>query len=359
MRIDTNQPKSFDEKFRRIEDQIQNGAALTRQLLGYAREGKYAVTVFDLNGLVEDTLNVVRRTNKNILVNPLLCGDEAFIRADQGQIELVLLNLFLNAVDAMPNGGELTVTTALINAQGQGKKIEAPQKDRHVELTITDTGTGMDKATLDRIFEPFFTTKEIGRGTGLGLASVYGIIQNHFGDITVQSAPGQGTTFTLILPNAAAPDIQCDTEKEDNALNIESKKVLLVDDEPSILKYSHELIASLGVSVISTQDTDEAISLYRDQWKEIDIVVLDIVMPKMDGMQLFRKMEKINPNIRAIVTTGYALDRRISELLASGKHNFLKKPYNRDDMAEAIADLSGASSKMPNAASAQALLYRL
>jgi PAS domain S-box-containing protein len=339
MRIDTTQSQALDEKFRRIEDQIQNGAALTRQLLGYAREGKYAVTVFDLNGLVEGALHVVKRTNKSIVVKPLLCENEAFIKADQGQIELVLLNLLLNAVDAMPNGGELTVATAIRNAQNQEKMIGAPQNGHLVELTIKDTGTGMDKETLDRIFEPFFTTKEIGRGTGLGLASVYGVIQNHFGDITVQSDPGQGTTFTLVLPNAPAPDNQFDFKNEDKDLNIKSIKVLLVDDEPLILKYSHELIASLGVSVISTQDTDEAISLYIDQWKNIDIVVLDIVMPKMDGMLLFREMKKINPDIRAIVTTGYALDSRISELLASGRHNLLKKPYTRDDIAEAIAGL--------------------
>jgi PAS domain S-box-containing protein len=339
MRIDTTQSQALDEKFRRIEDQIQNGAALTRQLLGYAREGKYAVTVFDLNGLVEGALHVVKRTNKSIVVKPLLCENEAFIKADQGQIELVLLNLLLNAVDAMPNGGELTVATAIRNAQNQEKMIGASQNGHLVELTIKDTGTGMDKETLDRIFEPFFTTKEIGRGTGLGLASVYGVIQNHFGDITVQSDPGQGTTFTLVLPNAPAPDNQFDFKNEDKDLNIKSIKVLLVDDEPLILKYSHELIASLGVSVISTQDTDEAISLYIDQWKNIDIVVLDIVMPKMDGMLLFREMKKINPDIRAIVTTGYALDSRISELLASGRHNLLKKPYTRDDIAEAIAGL--------------------
>jgi PAS domain S-box-containing protein len=355
MQIDMPQSQSFDEKFRRIEDQIRSGAALTRQLLGYAREGKYAVTVFDLNELVKETLNVVRRTNKNIVVQPLLCEKEACIRADQGQIELVLLNLFINAVDAMPNGGELTVTTVLATPRGRGVTLKPPPNGHFVEVTIKDTGTGMDKKTLDRIFEPFFTTKEIGRGTGLGLASVYGIVQNHFGNINVQSEPDQGTTFTLILPSVAAPENQCTTEANVQPMNTENKKVLLVDDEPQILQYTCEMIASLGVSVISTQHSDEAIDLYQDQWKEIDIVVLDIVMPKMDGMELLKAMEKINPKIRAIVTTGYALESRISKLLASGQHQFLKKPYTRDDMAKAIAELACTPSKRTNAVKASAV----
>ena len=355
MRLEAGHSQSFDEKFKRIEDQIQNGASLTRQLLGYARKGKYAVTVFDLNKLVEDALNVVRRTNKSIIVQLRLDEASTFIRADQGQIELVLLNLFVNAIDAMPHGGELRVTTAL-KIPTHPDNPGAPSKIGHtVEVTVEDTGAGMDKATLDQIFEPFFTTKEVGRGTGLGLASVYGVIQNHCGHIDVKSEPNQGSAFTVRLPAAVAPKNQCRNDEAPAYLPKEGVKILLVDDESLILKYSHEMIASLGISVVSTTDSEEAISLYRDQWEDLDLVVLDMVMPKMDGMQLFSALHEINPNVRVIVTTGYSMDSRISELIACGHHAFLKKPYTRDDLAKSISRLIGTQPRLPKAEKVRAI----
>ncbi|MGD8835864.1 MAG: PAS domain S-box protein, partial [Desulfobacteraceae bacterium] len=355
LRLELGHCTSFDEKFKRIEDQIHSGASLTHQLLGYARKGKYAVTVFDLNKLVEGTLNVVRRTNKNIIIRLRLDEASTFIRADQGQIELVLLNLFLNAVDAMPHGGKLMVSTAL-KIQSLPDNPAAHLKSGHcVEVTVEDTGTGMDKSTLDQIFEPFFTTKEVGRGTGLGLASVYGVIQNHCGHIDVRSEPNIGSTFTVRFPAAAAPENRRLSDKNPARLPSGDVKILLVDDEPLILKYSHEMIASLGISVISTTDPEEAVSLYRDQWDCLDLVVLDMVMPKMDGMQLFVALYEINPNVRAIVTSGYSMDSRISELMDCGHHDFLKKPYTLDDLAKSISGLIGTHPRLPRAKNIKAV----
>jgi PAS domain S-box-containing protein len=348
MRLEAGQSQSITEKVQRVEDQIQIGASLTRQLLGYARKGKYTVTVFDLNVLIKGTLNVIVRTNKKIVVKQRLSEQPIFIRADQGQMELALLNIVLNAVDAMPNGGELRVTSRLEYAHFSKDSVnKVPKRRQNVKVEITDTGVGMDKPTLNRIFEPFFTTKKMGQGTGLGLASVYGVIQNHSGYIEVQSELNQGSTFTLTLPAAAEPENRYPVTQDPIALPEGSAKILLVDDEPLILKYCHEMIVSLGFSVISTQKADEALKIYKNLWKEIDLVILDMVMPIMDGMQLFAALQKINPHVQAILATGYAIDDRISNLISTGRHDYLKKPYNRNDLAKTIGGLLGYKSQMP------------
>ena len=339
MRLESGHSPSFQEKIRRIEDQIQNGASLTRQLLGYARKGKYALTVFDLNDLVQETLNVVKRTNKGVLINKDLSEQPANLRADQGQMELMLLNLFINAVDAMPEGGELSVTTSLVN--GNHSPVAHPEihQDAFIELKVSDTGIGMDEATRARIFEPFFTTKEMGRGTGLGLASVYGVIKNHGGLIEVHSSPGSGSTFSIILPAAQREVRTCTASKDVVPLPVGGGKILLVDDEPLILKYCHEMISSLGYSVVAAQDAEEAIRIYRDQGDDIDVAILDLVMPKMGGLQLLEELKAINPQVRAIISTGFALDKRITEVIADGCYPCLKKPYTRDELAGTIAQV--------------------
>jgi two-component system cell cycle sensor histidine kinase/response regulator CckA len=345
MRLETANVPALREKFRRIEDQIQNGASLTRQLLGYARKGKYALTVFDLNVLIQETLTVVNRTNKGVVIQQQLSDQPAYLRADQGQIELVLLNLFINAVDAMPDGGELTVISKVTTNAHRPTDVINLKNDTSIEMAIRDTGIGMDRATQDRIFEPFFTTKEMGRGTGLGLASVYGVIKNHGGSIQVKSAPGKGSTFTLILPAAHSPAPNCTIVKERTELPAGGGTVLLVDDEPLILKYCHEMIKSLGFSVISTQEAEEAIRIYQDHNQHIDMVILDMIMPKMGGLQLLEALQAINPDIRVIITTGYAMDSRISKIIACGRHQCLKKPFTSDQLSNAIANLMSHKSE--------------
>jgi PAS domain S-box-containing protein len=337
MRLETANSSSLHEKIRRIEDQIQNGASLTRQMLGYARKGKYALTVFDLNNLVQETLHVVKRTNKGIVVHQELSEQSANLRADQGQIELVLLNLFINAVDAMPEGGELTVSTRLMDDPREPKGPIPPVQGSWIELSVRDTGIGMDQATQKRIFEPFFTTKEMGRGTGLGLASVYGVIKNHGGSIQVHSSPGAGSTFQVILPAAQRLVQPCSVSKEIVSAPVGCGKILLVDDEPLILQYCHEMIKSLGFTVLSAQGAEEALSIYKKQGRTIDVAILDMVMPKTSGLQLLEQLKAINPEIKAIISTGYSLDSRITNAMACGHLQCLKKPYTRDELADAIA----------------------
>ncbi len=326
IRLETGGNGKIGQRAIRIEEQIQSGAALTRQLLGYARKGKYSVATFNLNPLIEDTLTVVQRTNKSIVIHSRLSTHPAMIQADQGQMELVLLNLFLNAVDAMPGGGELTVSTRQLDAM----------KPHRVQLQVADTGTGMDKATRERIFEPFFTTKEMGCGTGLGMASVYGVVKNHGGDIQVRSEPGRGTVFTLTLPAADGTENRCNTPQPATPSRMNVKKILLVDDEALILKYCHEMISSLGYRVVSTRHSREALDIFKQHAEDFDLVILDMVMPGMDGMQLFHALKKIAPRIKAIITTGYAVDDRICDLIAGGRHGYLRKPFGRDDLAKMI-----------------------
>ncbi len=336
IRLESNGNRSIKDKLMRVEEQIHSGASLTRQLLGYARKGKYTVSVFDLNDLVKSTLNIVHRTNKQINVVSRLGRKCAYMRGDRGQMELVLLNLLLNAVDAMPSGGDLTVSTEQVNDGQPAPAGSAGDESAFVRLEVKDTGIGMDRATQDRIFEPFFTTKEIGRGTGLGLASVYGIVQNHEGRIQVQSSPGEGSTFTLLLPASKQGRRSLTAKDRGNVRPMTEGKVLLVDDEPLILKYCSEMIVSLGFSVVSTQHSREAVDLFKQQAHDIDLVILDLIMPQMDGLQLFKVLEEINPRIRALFTTGYAVDNRISELVAGGRHGCLRKPYGRAELSNMI-----------------------
>jgi two-component system cell cycle sensor histidine kinase/response regulator CckA len=192
------------ERLKSIEKRVQSGARLTAQLLGYARKGRYEVKPVDLNRLVKEIAYTFGRARKEITIHQGLAGDLFPIEADQGQMEQALLNLFVNAADAMPSGGSLFLKTGNTTLEKMKGKLYAPKPGNYVLLTVRDTGTGMDNETKERIFEPFFTTKEMGRGTGLGLASVYGIIKGHGGYVDVESEKGVGTTFSIYLPATKA-----------------------------------------------------------------------------------------------------------------------------------------------------------
>lgn len=334
MHLDKNTTPSLNDKITRVEDQIKSGANLTRQLLGYARKGKYMITTVHLNRLIEETLTVVQRANKAIHVQSLLSDNPVLIKADKGQIELVLLNLFVNAVDAMPHGGRLTVSTRQVTKGDM--QINGNRNVHYCELAIADTGIGMNPATRKRIFEPFFTTKDVGRGTGLGLASVYGVVQNHGGQIHVESTEGEGTMFTVYLPATHEP-IEEQAPVHHWTLPSGNHMILLVEDEPLIRKYSLEMIQSLDLSALSAQNGREAIDIYQKHHDQIDLVILDMIMPGMDGLSVFKALLQIDPDVRVIITSGYATDDRFEEILSQGGNTCLKKPYTRKELAHKIA----------------------
>jgi len=340
LRLEQGAESPQDDKIQRIENQIQSGASLTRQLLGYARKGQYVVTAVNINRLIEETLHVVQRTNKTVTVQSLLGDDSAFVKADRGQMEMVFLNLFLNAADAMPDGGRLTVSSRHVSGQGDTATPSSAGQTRDlVEIVVSDTGIGMDPDTQRRIFEPFFTTKEVGCGSGLGLASVYGVVKNHGGHILVESAPGQGATFTLYLPAAeeAEPEMSLVVKPEPAG----GATILLVEDETLIRKYCQEMIRSLNFEVMAAANGDEAVAIYRNHSSDTDLVILDMIMPGMDGYSLFKILEKINPQVRVIITSGYAVDQRTDQILTSGPHGHLKKPYTLNELSAEITKILG------------------
>ena len=338
MRQGKSPDDAFKDKIRRIEDQVQSGASLTRHLLGYARKGQYRVSIVDMKHLIEETLNVVQRANKNITIQQLFPDSGVFVKADQGQMEMVLLNLFLNAVDAMPEGGRLTVSCRQTqNADGQTNSLGDRNDHRYIEVMVADTGIGMDPATQERIFEPFFTTKEVGRGTGLGLASVYGVVHNHGGSIQVESALGQGTTFTLLFPAAGAPPDAKPVAPADEAISSVGGTILLVEDEPLIRKYCQEMVRALDFEVFTAEAGQEAIRIYEERNPVIDLVILDMIMPGMDGGAVFERLKEINPHVKVIITSGYSVDRRMNQILDGGRNGYLKKPYTMDELAREIA----------------------
>jgi two-component system cell cycle sensor histidine kinase/response regulator CckA len=327
----------YYERLKNIEKQVQSGARLTSHLLGYARKGRYEVKPIDLNQLVEETSDTFGRTRKQIAIHQEVADDLFAIEADPGQIEQVLLNLFVNASDAMPGSGDLFLKTMNATHRDMTGKLYKPKRGDYVVLTVTDTGMGMDKETMGRIFDPFFTTKEMGRGTGLGLASAYGIIKAHGGYIDVESVKEQGTTFTIYLP-ASEKEVQKTIEAADKTIK-GTGTALLVDDEEVILEVSRDLLVTVGYRVLTAGDGKEAIEVYRKRQDQIDIIILDMVMPNMGGGEAYDRIKEINPDVKVLLSSGYSIDGEATEILERGCNGFIQKPFRMNELAEKIGEI--------------------
>ena len=325
------------EMLKNIEKQVQNGSKLTGQLLGYARKGRYEVKPLLLNYLVREISEAFGRTRKNITIHHELSQGLFPCEADQGQIEQVLMNLFVNAADAMPEGGDLSLKTVNITHEEIKGKLYDPKPGDYILLTVADTGIGMDHKTLDHIFEPFFTTKELGRGTGLGLASVYGIIKGHGGYIDVESEKGYGTTFKIYLP-ASVKKVQ-EGVKTAGLIMKGTGTVLLVDDEEEVLNVGDGFLKAMGYQVITAHDGKEATEVYRKHQESIDLVVLDIVMPVMGGSEVFDRLKKINPDIKVLLSSGYSIDGEATKILERGASGFIQKPFNIKQLSQSIHEI--------------------
>jgi CheY-like chemotaxis protein len=325
----------FHDRLRSIEKQVQSGSRLTAQLLGYARKGRYEVRPIDLNQLVEEACETFNRTRKEILIHQELARDLYAIEADAGQLEQVLMNLFVNAADAMPGGGSLIVRTTNTDHHAMKGKLYNPKPGNYVLITVSDSGTGMDKKTMERIFEPFFTTKEMGRGTGLGLASVYGIVKGHGGFIDVDSQKGKGTTFRIYLAATDKPVVRNGAEAPE-PITRGSETILLVDDEQMMLDIGRDLLETMGYRVITARDGEEAVEVYRGRSDEIDLVLLDIVMPKMGGGQAYDCIKAINPAVKVLLLSGYSIDGEATQILARGCNGFIQKPFNLEQLSRSV-----------------------
>jgi PAS domain S-box-containing protein len=314
-----------------IEKQIQSGARLTSHLLAYARKGKYEVKPVDLNQLVRDAAYTFGRTKREITVRQELAEDLFAIEADPRQIEQLLFNLLVNASDAMPDGGDLVLETKNVTDREMTGRLYHPERGNYVLLTVTDTGIGMDQKTMERIFDPFFTTKEMGHGTGLGLASAYGIVKGHGGYIEIDSEKGLGATFSIYLP-ASQKEVVKEVRTADD-LVAGRETVLLVDDEEAVLEVGTELLKVMGYRVFTATDGREALEVYETNRGNIDLVILDMVMPNMGGGEAYDKMKQINPDVKALLLSGYSIDGRATEIMNRGCNGFLQKPFTMKQLS--------------------------
>jgi len=333
MNLDSSHP-SYD-RLQQIEESIQRGASLSRQLLGFARGGRYEVKRTNVNDLIKRSLDMFGRTRKEISIQTRLQEHLWTIEADPGQIDQVLLNLYVNSWQAMPNGGMLFVQTENIILDETYVEAHHLKAGDYVKISIADTGTGMDKKTQDHIFDPFFTTKEMGHGTGLGLASSYGIVKSHNGLINVYSESGHGATFNIYLPasRGSLPE-----EKPDNGEKIErgTEIVLLVDDEAMILDVGRGMLEKLGYTVLTARSGMEAVRMYREYPEQIDIVVLDMIMPDMGGGDTYDRLKSIQPKIKVLLSSGYSLDSAASDIIARGCSGFIQKPFNLEQISRKL-----------------------
>ncbi len=253
---------------------------------------------------------------------------------DRQQIEQVLLNLYVNAWQAMPNGGDLILTTRAETLDQTRCAPHGTKPGAYTCLTVTDTGSGMDAATRERIFDPFFTTKEKGRGTGLGLASAYGIVKNHEGFISVASEPGRGSIFDIYLPASDKPGDRNSSARK--ALVKGSERILLVDDEAMILEVGQKILERLGYRVLAAGGGQQALDILGAEGDGVDLVILDLIMPGMDGRRTFDRIRELRPGLPVILASGYAIEGQASEIMRRGCNGFLQKPFHLTELSQKI-----------------------
>ncbi len=335
MGMDPSHPHT--EHLKGIENYVISAADLTKQLLGFARSGKYEVKTIDLNDLVKRENKMFGRTKKEVNILEKFQKDLWSIDADQGQIEQVLLNIHVNAWQAMPGGGNLYVQTENVIIDEDFSKPHHVEPGKYVKISITDTGVGMDEATQQRIFDPFFTTKEMGRGTGLGLASSYGIIKNHGGFIDVYSVKGEGATFNIYLPASEKTVVKEKTFHKEIFRGTET--VLLVDDEEIITRVGKEMLSTLGYNALIAKSGKEAIQTYKENQEQIDIVILDMILPEMGGGEIYDALKEINPDMKVILSSGYSIDGKATEIMERGCDGFLQKPFKIGELSRKLREV--------------------
>ncbi|MFO7666658.1 MAG: PAS domain S-box protein [Desulfobacterales bacterium] len=337
MLLNINESHNHYEKLKNIEKYVVRGSDLTKQLLGFARGGKYEVRPTNINELIKTSSHMFGRTKKEISISTAFESKIWRVEVDQGQIEQVLLNLYLNASQAMPGGGNIHIETNNVIIDESEIRNKYFKPGRYVRIIVKDTGIGIDEKTKGRIFDPFFTTKEMGRGTGLGLASAYGIVKSHNGFINVESEVGRGSEFIIHLPaSEKAPGKETVIAEK---LLLGNETLLLVDDEEDILKIGAEMLNKLGYKVMPVSSGIEAVKLFTEKKDDINLVILDMVMPEMNGSETFDLLKKIKPDLKVLLSSGYSLSEEASQILNDGHNSFIQKPFDINRVSYKIREL--------------------
>jgi PAS domain S-box-containing protein len=337
MMLNTDREHPFYDDLQAIRDIVQRAADLTKQLLGFARGGKYDVAPMDLNALARRDLEMFVRTRKEIECQSEYEPAPWTIEADQNQMSQVLVNLFVNAWQAMPEGGRLALKTENVVVQDAVAAAHGVEAGRYVKVSVTDTGMGMDALTLQRIFDPFFTTKAPGRGNGLGLASAYGIVRNHMGFIEVSSQKGRGSTFAVYLPASNKPVASAKTAAAQLAGG--SERLMLVDDEDIIREVMKKQLESLGYRVTLARNGLEAVEHFVRPGAATDLVILDMIMPGMGGGETFDRLRAIDPQVKVLLCSGYSLEGQAARIMERGCNGFIQKPFSLEALSKKLRDL--------------------
>jgi len=333
--IDSSHP--YYKRLKSIEQSIQRGTELTDELLGFTTGGKYQVKPSNLNEIIQKTSNLFGRTHKNIKIYEEFQKGIWLVEVDQGQIKHALLSLYVNAAQAMPGGGELQVQTKNVTLDQSYVRPYQLKPGKYIRISLTDSGVGMDEVTQKRIFDPFFTTKDMGRGTGLGLAFVYGIIKNHGGIITVFSEKGEGTTFTIYLP--ASEKVITEEGQKPEERPTRKETVLLVDDEDMIIDIGEDMLKTLGYKVLLARGGKEAIEVSKAKKDEIDLVILGMTMADMGGSETYDTIKEINPRIKVLLSSGYSKAGQATEILERGCDGFIQKPFSMKEISQKIREI--------------------
>ncbi|WP_444909992.1 response regulator [Microbulbifer sp. TRSA005] len=318
----------------------RHAAELTKQLLTFARKGNYQLKDCNTHEITRDVCAMLERTiDRRIRVEQQLEAGRPHVVGDPAQLKSALLNIGINAKDAMPSGGTLRFSSSNITFEKITTIADFEvQPGHYLLITIRDNGTGMPPEVRRRIFEPFFTTKECGRGAGLGLAAVHGTIHLHKGAIQCHSIEGEGSTFNLYLPIAEAKVSRQQKQTVPQSAK-RQLRIMVVDDEAIVRSYSKTLFEMNGHSVTTFASAEQAITYYRQHYDQVDLVILDMIMPGMDGQELFAFLQRINPEVKALLSTGFSVDSKVQEVIKDGVLDCIQKPFTYDRLSNKIEEL--------------------
>jgi CheY-like chemotaxis protein len=330
---------SFADK---ILGSARRASDLTAHLLAFARKGKFLAVPVDLHDIINEVVALLERSiDKQIHITLGLGAHPPTTLGDPSQLQNCFLNLALNARDAMPNGGELRFMTSIVHIDEEYCRANpyAIEAGDHVEISVSDTGVGMNQTVIEHIFEPFFTTKEKEKGTGMGLAAVYGTVKNHKGTIGVYSEVGRGTTFRVHLPLLIETEVPRTAEPEAQPIGAPpGAHILLVDDEEMVCETTCTMLRSLGYRVSICRNGQDAVDFIEHSADEIDLVILDMIMPVMGGGATFDALKKVNSGVRVLVSSGYSLEGEAQEILDRGARGFVQKPFLKTKLSRAVRE---------------------